>query len=364
MRKNEAVWVESRQRWQIKVQLDGTRRTFADPTPGKKGKIAAERKADCWLADNTIGENTKCGVLLDRYFDHVQATTSKSNWRPIGMHIEVHIRPVLGDKKICRVTENTLQTVIDEAYAKGLSARMLRNIKSTLMAWMKFCRKEHVTTLHPEDITIPNGAKKSTRSVADPKDIRTLFSSDKTTWRGEVCSDRYIHAYRLAVLIGLRPGELLGLRWSDVKKDKLTIRRSLNDFMEFTPGKNENARRDIMISGLVADEIEQQRELLHKEGIISAYVFPRPNAEPTSQDTYRSYWKRYREHNKIKKLTPYEMRHTFVSVNKEMPEGLKKMVVGHSADMDTEGVYGHEMEGDRKAAAAYSDAAFRKILGK
>ena len=60
----------------------------------------------------------------------------------------------------------------------------------------------------------------------------------------------------------------------------------------------------------------------------------------------------------------YELRHTYVSVNKEMPEGLKKMVVGHSQDMDTEGTYGHQMAGDMAKAAAFTDAAFADIIGK
>lgn len=66
--------------------------------------------------------------------------------------------------------------------------------------------------------------------------------------------------------------------------------------------------------------------------------------------------------NGIVAATPYEMRHTFVSVNKDMPEGLKKMVIGHSKDMDTEGTYGHEMQGDMERAAEYIDAAFDRLL--
>ncbi len=57
------------------------------------------------------------------------------------------------------------------------------------------------------------------------------------------------------------------------------------------------------------------------------------------------------------------MRHTFVSINDEMPTGLKKQVVGHSRSMDTEGIYGHKKAGDMRRAAEYSDAAFAKILG-
>lgn len=41
-----------------------------------------------------------------------------------------------------------------------------------------------------------------------------------------------------------------------------------------------------------------------------------------------------------------------------MPEALKKMIMGHSKSMDTEGVYGHEKQGDRAKAAGYIDASF------
>ena len=46
MRKNEAIWIEKSQRWQIKVQKDGVRRAFYSFTPSKRGKIEAEKKAD------------------------------------------------------------------------------------------------------------------------------------------------------------------------------------------------------------------------------------------------------------------------------------------------------------------------------
>ena len=45
-----------------------------------------------------------------------------------------------------------------------------------------------------------------------------------------------------------------------------------------------------------------------------------------------------------------------------MPEGLKKMVIGHSQDMDTEGTYSHAMEGDMKKAANYTGAALDAII--
>ena len=363
-RKNEAAWMPSQNRWQINVQMDGVRRTFTSSTPGRKGKIEAERKADRWLEEQTVNENTKCEILIDKFYEHVKATTSKGHWRPMGSRIENHIRPLIGAKKIGRLTENDLQEILDAAYKKGLSKRGIKNVKSDTMAFVKYCRKANATRLFPESLYIPNGARRSTKTVAEPEDIRKLFETDESTWKGKVCHDRYIHAYRFAVVSGLRLGELLGLKWEDIKGTKLRIRRALNDYNIFTEGKNDNARRTLVLTGLALEEIGQQRKLLRQEGVLSPYVFPTKKGTPTSQDTFRSSWKRYCEHNGLKKVTPYELRHTYVSVNKEMPEGLKRLVVGHSVDMDTEGTYGHEMAGDLKRAAEYSDAAFRKILAQ
>lgn len=364
MRKNEASWVESRKRWQINVQSDGIRRTFSSSTPGRKGKIEAERKADKWLEEKTVSDNTRCDVLLDKFLGRIKATTSRANWRPMESRISNHIRPAIGFKRIGKLNENDLQNIIEDAYAAGLSKRGLKNVKSDITAFMKFCRQEKATRLLPENLRIPTGAKRSKKTVATQDDLKKLFQSEETTWQGRPCADRYIHAYRFLVLTGLRPGEMLGLRWEDITGNKVRIRRSLNDDNELTEGKNDNARRPFKIVGLAAEELKRQREMLQREGVISPYVFPTKKGTPTSQDTFRSFWKRYRTSNGISPVTPYEMRHTFVSVNKEMPEGLKKMVVGHSKDMDTEGTYGHEMAGDMDKAAAYSDAAFKRILAK
>lgn len=58
----------------------------------------------------------------------------------------------------------------------------------------------------------------------------------------------------------------------------------------------------------------------------------------------------------------YELRHTYVSVNKEMLEGLKKITIGHSQDMDADGIYGHQMAGDLAKAAAFTEEAFSEII--
>lgn len=363
MRKNEARWIESRQRWQINVQLDGIRRTFSDSTEGKKGKIAAERKADAWLSSRTIGENTHCDALLDKFLEYKKLTTSASNYRQLKLYIRSYTKPIIGHKRIGRISEGDLQEILNRAFAADLAHKTLCNIRATLAAFMKFCRKEGVTVLHPENLEIPKGAKRSEKRIAQPGDIRILFSSDETLYRGKPVPDHYIHAYRFAVLTGIRPGELLGLCWPDLRGSRLRIRRSVNDLQEITTGKNDNARRTASLGALAMSELSAQRAMLADLGIVSNSIFPDPSAGIPTQKVFRNAWKRYCAHNGIPYVTPYELRHTYVSINDEMPDGLKKQAMGHSRSMDTEGVYGHRKDGDLERIAEYSDSAVKKIIG-
>ena len=61
-------------------------------------------------------------------------------------------------------------------------------------------------------------------------------------------------------------------------------------------------------------------------------------------------------------MTPYELRHTFVSIVKSLPEGDVKTVVGHSKNMDTFGIYGHMLEGDLERIAGEIEGKFSELL--
>ena len=69
------------------------------------------------------------------------------------------------------------------------------------------------------------------------------------------------------------------------------------------------------------------------------------------------------EYNGITVVTPYELRHTFVSIAKSLPVGMVKSIVGHSESMDTFGVYGHAIKGEDAAITAALEDAFRSVLG-
>lgn len=353
-RTNTAKWIDSRQRWQINVQQHGQRRTFTSSTPGRAGQREANAKADAWLDDGIQPTGYKVlSRIFPAYLEGLKLRTSRSHWEKIESRWRNWEEPVLGKLRPDALSDQKLQDVIDRAHARGhLSRETLRNIRKDLVALVKYLRKSKYTTYRPEDVVIPQGAPVGERKILQPQDLVTLFTADTTEYHGRICRDTYINAYRFQVLTGLRPGELLGLMPGDIEGDRVTIRRSINVRGEITPGKNDNACRSFVLTPTARGVLQDQ--LGRMDGL---YIFG-----AIGEPAYRRRWQRYCQTNGIPYVTPYELRHTFVSAVQGLPEGWVKSLVGHSRAMDTFGVYGHEMAGQKVDIAAGVEAVFRDIL--
>ena len=160
-------------------------------------------------------------------------------------------------------------------------------------------------------------------------------------------------------MTGLRPGELIGLRWGDIWDDIVHIQRSINYLGEETKGKNENAVRNFVLTPSAKKEIQAQWiQSQTKEGPI----FPVDGEHRSDQQEYHRRWNRYCRSNNLPKTSPYMLRHTFVSLAKNLPEGQVKALVGHSKNMDTLGVYAHEMKDDLQKTADSLESVIQDIL--
>lgn len=349
-RTNTAKWIESAHRWQINVQRDGKRRTFTSSTPGRRGQREANQKADEWISGEVISGATPVRKLFEKYTEYIHDTRGTSfylNTKSLGT---TWIIPHIGAVKIDNLTEGHLQEVLDRAKKAGKSKSTITNIRVGLGAFVKWMRQHHYCALHMDDIITPK-ASAGIRTILQPDSIRTLLSSAETVRYGKPCPEPLIHAFRLQVVTGLRPGENIALRWEDLDGDILHVRRSFNAYKETTIGKNENARRDIALSPLAASVLADRRSQAEQDGDpLDGNIFLLDGL-PVTQEQYRDHWKRYRDHNGLEDVTTYELRHTFISMMKDIPEGYLKKIVGHSKTMDTYGVYSHDMDGDAQRAA-------------
>lgn len=354
-RTNTATWNEKYNRWQINVQKDGYRRSFYSSTPGRTGQREANAKADAWLDSGIIGAASNVEKLFTEFAEANKLLSGSSAAAQIDYYKRVWIVPNIGRVKIANICDNDIQKLLDQMVAKGLSRKSVQNCKGILSKFFKWCRKNKYTDYRPDDVEISASARNKGKRVLQPDELATLFSSTETTFNGKPVEDPYIYSYRFAVLTGLRPGELRGLKWEDITGNVVNVRRAINIHGEETRGKNENAVRSFVLSDQAAQALQRQRE----QGNRGEYVFPLP-----PHSVYYSHWKAYCLHNEITPVSLYELRHTFVSIAKTLSEGEIKPLVGHSKNMDTFSVYGHELSGEDAATAQKVTAIFDRLTSR
>jgi len=352
---NTARWMVNQKRWQINVQKDGVRRTFYASTPGRTGQRECNAKADAWLDDNIVDENTKIHKIFEAYIKSLELTASSSALAKVRSIGKNWLLPYLGNIRISNLTEQHIQDVINRAYKKGLAKKSLQNIRFVILAFVKYCRRCKYTTFFPEDVIIPKAARSKPKNILTLADLKKLFGIDTTIKRNKRMRDPYINAYRLQIATGLRPGELMALKWTDISGDIVQLSGSKNYLNEFTKGKNENAIRRFGLDEFMKTILENQAQYTADE----KFVFGEMNLS-----SYEKAWKRYCRCNELQYVTLYELRHTFVSYVKSLPKGELQPVVGHSKAMDTYGRYGHETEGELEKTAAKIGNIFIEILNK
>ena len=351
-RTNSAKWTGTR--WRIDVQKDGTRKSFYSSKPGRTGQREANAKADKWLETGVAPTTMRVEEAYALWYATQQQTTSEGNCQNIASRWRSWIGPGIGHKKLSSLTEQDLQNIVNKAYAAGLSKKTLACLCADMRALCKFCRASKLSTFNPEGLRIPAGARLKGKKILQPADLLTLFNVDTTLYKGKIVRDEYINAYRFQVLTGLRPGELVGLQWSDIHGNTVQVQRAINVRGEITKGKNENAVRSFVLSAMARRVLDAKRKITGGAGSVFCIL---------REKTYYSRWKAYCAANGLTPCSLYELRHTFVSVVKTLPAGEVKSLVGHSQDMDTFGVYGHALNGEDENTASEVNGAFLKILG-
>lgn len=361
-RKNEAKWVESRQRWQINVtNVDGLRKTFVSSKAGKKGKLEAERKADGWLEAGDRA-NMRLEDAWNNFIKSKKETCGTPWINKLTSIGKVWVLPGLKTKRVDRITQQDWQDCINAAYKAGKSKKTLENIRGAITSFYVYCDMNRIEMEEPRRLKIHAGAAIGERVVLQPDDIKTLFTKDTIIHYKKEQPVFYIHAWRMIVLLGLRRGELAGLKHSDIKDGIVHIQRSINSLGEETHGKTKNAERRILLPEHALKILADQSAMLKQRGIATrTWIFPGEDGNVMDTNALYKHWRTYREQHGIK-ASLHELRHTTVSLVKaELPEDLIKQLVGHSKSMDTDR-YKHQVSGDMERTAKVIDGVFDNLI--
>lgn len=203
---------------------------------------------------------------------------------------------------------------------------------------------------------IPRAPKPNQQRIIGPEQVADLLPAAPPYWRP---------LFLVAVMTGLRRGELFGLTWDDIlwTERKIQVRYQLQDARLVEP-KSESARRRIDVGPTVLAALAEHRRFCPVSDL--DLVFPTPSGLPIhASDWNRDVFKPTTRRAMLPNLTLHDLRHTFASALIHQGQSVKyvQTVMGHASAETTLDVYGHlfEMGGQDAACKLESWLAPTKL---
>jgi integrase len=164
-----------------------------------------------------VGERQTVADYLGWWVENVaKSTVRSSTWESYEELVRLHLAPAFKKIPLSKLTPQQIRSFMTERLASGLSTRRVQYIHAVLRAALNTAVKDQLLVRNPASIVKPP------RVVE--KEVRPLTQEQARSFLKSIQGDRLEALFTVAVSIGLRQGEALGLRWSDVDFEAGTLR--------------------------------------------------------------------------------------------------------------------------------------------
>ncbi len=344
-----------------------------DPDTGKviyKNVLAKTQKECKEKFRLAIEENAKVDAIragqytVRQWMDVWSENCAKIKVRPSSRktyrgYIDNHIKPSIGKILLEKLTSLELQKFYKKLLetgrvdrleskhqAKGLSPKTVRNIHQIISSAMNLAREQKLISTNPaEGCALPR---------LEYREMQTLPVEQLQSFLREAKDSGVFELYYLELAIGLRRGELLGLKWEDIDLERgdLRVRRQIariNGEVVEAPLKTKNAYRTLPLAEDTIDVLKAQRK---KTGD-SPWVFPSPTGGPISPDSVIQMLHRVLKRAGLPKVRFHDLRHTFATVALQNGVDIKTVsgMLGHYSAGFTLDTYAHVTTQAQREAA-------------
>lgn len=316
-----------------------------------------------WLADATYIDqhsdlDQATDMLVDAWFDYwigIKKQTVRPNTvRNYSERYERNIKGVIGNKLLTDVKPIHCQKIFSDMADEGYKTTTIYQTRIALYNMFEFAREN--------DVLIANPCKKSLKSdMGKPSDKKEALTIDvQKKFLEAVVGYSYENQYRFVLQTGLRTGELIGLRWSDIDFENRTMK--IERTMEYRdkvgewrvgPSKSKSGYRTIPLTDEAIRILENQRSKNKSLKLVPMewkdIVFLCRKGTPVKNSTYDTGLFKYCDRVGIPRFSMHVLRHTFATRCIEggmKPKTLQK-ILGHSNIGITMNLYVHITEDEK-----------------
>jgi len=345
---------KQRGRWIGMWWVDGGRKSkvlgFVKEMSKSKAREAVNRIVAEENAKRQIDRNWRFGEFVDQIYVPYYSRKWKKSTRENNVNrTSVHLVRAFGDRELSGITRDELQDLLDAKASGGLSFSVVDHLRWDLRQIFEMAVAEGRIVRNPALLlfTPKNAARRERR-------VMTLAEVNRCI---EVLDLRERLIVKLAIIAGMRPGEIFGLCWGRLFATYAEIVQRVYRGDIDTP-KTHQSVRDAALSGGLAAEIERWREFA-VDTRADAWVFPSERMTPLSKDNC---WRRHIQPRfkavGLEWANFLVMRRTHASLMKELGIDPKLVAdqLGHSLDV-SQNVYTRVSVEHRKGAVERLEAA-------
>lgn len=350
-------------RWAASLSVErGKRKHFLGSTRAAVNKrlISAMKARDDGLP--VVDERQTVGRFLKGWVADKKTSARPGTVRGYESKIRVHILPALGTIALAKLTPQRLQSFFSERLVSGLAPQTVHHLRAILRAALGDAAKWGLVVRNAADLVDPPRVPHEEFRPLAPAEAQALLEAVK--------GNRLEALYSVALALGLRQGEALGLRWQDCDLEVGTLRVSqslqrIDKAFQFVEPKTARSRRTLALPAIAAAALRAHRTRQLEERLAAGpmweehgLVFTRPNGMPLHGSNVTRDFQRMLERAGLRRLRFHDMRHACASLL--IAQGVHPRIVmetlGHSQIGITMNLYSHVLPEAQRQAAAQMDA--------
>ena len=350
--------------WRAQLSLNGHRLSYTGKTQQECHEWVKQthRKIDAGRA--LPGALKPLDEFLSGWLVSIKSSIQPSTWHLYRQIIRDHILPDLGQVKLRDLRPEHIQSLYDSKLESGASPRTVQSIHTVLHCTLGQAVKLGMLSRNPDDVTTPPKRVHKEMSIYDEAQVGTLILAARTQ------RERYLAIYQLAITTGMRMGELLGLKWTDLDWERrgLQVQRQLRmkrgGGYEFTRPKTKAGMRALRLGDAMLENLRQHQKRQLNDIQIAGnrwhaldLIFPSTIGKPLDGSYLRKAFKQLIRQAGLPNIRFHDLRHTAASLmlNYGVPVIVVSRRLGHARPSMTLDVYGHLIPSMQEEVAEVMD---------
>ena len=349
--------------WQGALRLpDGGRKYVYGQTRDevRRSLSAAIRAMETGTLSDTHGLTV--GAFLDQWLDEIARPRVRPwTFKGYEVHVRIHLKPFIGSVPLEKLTPMHVQQLLNRRSADGLKPKSVRYIRGTLRTALNQAVQWGLITRNPAALV------RSPR--VEQFEIQPFTRDEGLALLESLKGDRLEALYSVALTMGLRQGEALGLRWQDVDLALGYLRvakqlQRVDGRLQLVEPKTARSRRSLALPATIAVRLQEhrlrqdsERALAGSLWIESGLVFTTPEGKPLDGTAITKQFHRHLERAGLPQRRFHDLRHSCATLL--LAQGVSPRVVmdvlGHSQIGLTMNTYAHVVPELRREAADRMD---------